>query len=534
MLLLVTALSHAQVNSAWVHHYKGSGSGTTTNETIQSMCVNNEGKIFATGHSRKNNDYSYFTFACDNTGRRLWETQDSTKPWLGQKVLADAQGNVYVIACKYPSPPMSVFYITQYDASGNVQWSVSRPGEGFSSDGAGSATLDLQGNLIIAYRKNNNAAILKYSKNGILQWESLYDSGQTGIWAVYDVQADNAGNVYVTGNTVRGPSNVDAFTVKYDRNGNKQWDAIHNGTSVVGASNDRGHVVRIDHQGNVYSAGVSHCEQTGWENYRLTKYSQHGALIWEYVVDGNNSWDEIKDMELDEMGNVYVTGYMSFNSTDMNFTRMVVTMKLDSDGNVLWRKEYDHRPFNQGQPHYYEMKLALDNNSNAYVAAYVYQHGPNSTYLSGIATVSYNKDGEKQWEAFHTGNTNSARPAEIAVTESGSVYVAGTDASDTAGFDGVIIKYDEELALSVTDHITPGLSMYPNPSAGSITVQIDSGNSAFLEVLDLYGRRVHCTRSAKGEYNVNMNLNHLPRGMYMLRATTGAASVTKQLLLIND
>jgi hypothetical protein len=86
------------------------------------------------------------------------------------------------------------------------------------------------------------------------QWtQQLGSSANDKAWAV---ATDSQGNLYVAGSTfgdLDGNTNAgdyDMFLVKYDSTGAKQW-VRQLGTS----SNDEGHGVATDSQGNVYVAG---------------------------------------------------------------------------------------------------------------------------------------------------------------------------------------------------------------------------------------------------------------------------------------
>ena len=85
---------------------------------------------------------------------------------------------------------------------------------------------------------------------------------------------DSAGNVYVTGESIRsGISNFDYATVKYDASGNQQWVALLNG---VNNSRDIPSGLALDFQGNIYVTGMITVAGIN-SDYATVKYNPGGT-----------------------------------------------------------------------------------------------------------------------------------------------------------------------------------------------------------------------------------------------------------------
>jgi hypothetical protein len=107
----------------------------------------------------------------------------------------------------------------------------------------------------------------------------------------------------------------DAFLVKFDANGNRLWS-----TYFGGESDEVLNMVKTDHQGNVYIAGItlsttgigsigshqSTISSTNTEGF-LTKFDTHGNLIWSTYYGGNSN-DIINDIVIDSLDNIYIVG----------------------------------------------------------------------------------------------------------------------------------------------------------------------------------------------------------------------------------
>ncbi len=113
-----------------------------------------------------------------------------------------------------------------------------------------------------------------------------------------------------------------------------KWKSSFDGTSY---NEDRGVAVRIDSQGNTIACGYEEngCTQI---DICLTKFGPQGDTLWHVSYDGFNTYgqdDYPLDMEVDALGNVYVTGKTEVNNFDY-----AVTLKYGPGGNLIWSKKY--------------------------------------------------------------------------------------------------------------------------------------------------------------------------------------------------
>ncbi len=85
----------------------------------------------------------------------------------------------------------------------------------------------------------------------------------------FALRLDNSGNCYVTGFSSQGGSNEDWATIKYDSLGTQKWLQRFNGSGNIA---DEANAIEIDALGNVYVTGYS----SGATSYDFTtiKYSQ--------------------------------------------------------------------------------------------------------------------------------------------------------------------------------------------------------------------------------------------------------------------
>jgi hypothetical protein len=149
----------------------------------------------------------------------------------------------------------------------------------------------------------------------------------------------------------------------------------------------------LDHQGNVIVAGSSR-GTVGDFDYVVLKYAPSGSNVWvRRFTSAGNSDDQVRALQVDTGGNVYVTGTS-------------VTIKYDPEGAPLWTAPFGGR------------SLACDTNKNVYVTGYLDED---------FATVKLSSTGSNLWARTYdlTGKVDVAQ--QVIVGGDGNVYVAGTE-----------------------------------------------------------------------------------------------------------
>ncbi len=150
-----------------------------------------------------------------------------------------------------------------------------------------------------------DAFLVKFNANGVRQWATFY--GGVGNERGYSTATDGTGNVYLTGYTVSTtdiatPGShdtsfggmVDAFLVKFNASGVRQW-----GTYYGGTGDETGYCAVVDCSGNVYLAGEttsttniattgSHDNSFGGGTYDafLVKFNINGVRQWATYYGG--------------------------------------------------------------------------------------------------------------------------------------------------------------------------------------------------------------------------------------------------------
>ena len=353
-----------------------------------------------------------------------------------------------------------------YDRNGNQLWVARYNGPGNAFDDANAIAVDSAGNTYVTGGSMGSGngtrydyATVKYDKNGNQLWAARYHGPGYGDDTANAVAVDAGGDVYVTGQSTGSENNlVDYATVKYDTNGRQLWVARYNGP---GNKIDHAQALAVDSRGNVYVTGGS--RGTDSNDYATIKYDTNGNQLWVARYSANGT---ALAMALDNVGNVYVTGYGGTNSHDY------ITIKYDSNGNQLWLASYNG-PRNGDDVAY---SLAVDAIGNVYVTG---RSMASSTSNYDYATVKYDGDGRQLWVARYDGPAASTDwPSRVAVDEAGNVYVTGRSRGTFDSHDCATIKYDTNgNQLWVARYADNSASDLAVDASGNVYVTGESGLS---------------------------------------------------------
>jgi hypothetical protein len=191
--------------------------------------------------------------------------------------------------------------------------------------------------------------------------------------------------------------------------------------------------IASDGSGNVYVTGFSSPTPTAPLDFVTIKYEPDGDTAWLRTFDGLASGDDSASaIVVDNSGNVYVTGQCKLVSSPYTL-RGFGTVKYDPSGTPAWARFFGSGPNRNDYP----TDVAVDDSGNVYVTGR--GNGTGFDYL----TVKYASDGTQRWAETYNGPGNGSDFATgIAVDDDGNVYVTGQ--SVATSLDYATIKYDPD------------------------------------------------------------------------------------------
>lgn len=413
---------------------------------------------------------------------RLWGTYyGGSGTDQGNVVMTDALGNVYLAGITQSTSSIASgghqnsfgggddAFLVKFDSLGVRQWATYYGGSG--DDAAFSVAIDASGLIFLSgqttsiasiastghqntFGGGDDAFLVKFNTNGVRQWATYYGgSDYDGTYGSFTT-IDASGNVYLAGtttstsaiatgshqNTIGG--GADAFLVKFNTNGVRQW-----GTYYGGSGADIGRYTSIDPFGDVYLAGhttsSSAIASGGHQNVSgggvdafLVKFNSSGVRQWGTYYGGAGETQGYSTTT-DASGNVYLAGRVNFaNTTGIAFMGHqnafgggaydAFLVKFNSSGVRQWGSYYG------GSGDEYSGFASTDTRGNVYLSGYtnsttaIASGGYQDVFGGGLDAflVKFSFSGIRQWATYYGGSSNEFS-GYTATSNFAKVYLAG-------------------------------------------------------------------------------------------------------------
>jgi hypothetical protein len=397
-----------------------------------------------------------------------------------------------------------------------------------------------------------NGYLVKFDSAGQVIWMRGLKS--TGVNRYLQLAVDAAGNAWVTGfytganvtfgGTVFPSTNAlgDVFVAKYLPDGTEAWARTLNGTGT-----DAGQAIAADREGNVYVSGRTNSQtlnvqggpsisNPGGFQIFLAKYGPNGGVAWARVFGGRFS-DEATGLATDSSGNLYMAAQSNSDTLRIDSLTLtpgtsdqVVVFRFDSAGTAIWGRHSATGSFNT--PDGISVNDAGQIAIGGYFAGNTIQFGTIilnriNTSFSDAFVVTIDSSGTWLWGAS-AGSRRDDRCQAVALAPDGKVYAGGFFQEDIAYFGALTLvnainplQYDAwvgRVGPSTTANEPQTdfhLSVYPNPSQGSVRVQLPE-QAVDLEVFALDGKRIAPQKLIPGpEVTVDLPAP----GWYLIRVT---------------
>ncbi|MEO6132200.1 MAG: SBBP repeat-containing protein, partial [Saprospiraceae bacterium] len=341
----------------------------------QAMITNSDTVIFAFWSDRRNGSGDIYMRRSIDNGT-TWQN-DVKLPGHNNQAKsprAESEGPfVYVVWNEIDVSDWATFEVISTDAG--ASWSA--PGVSEVSHGISTrafvalderevhiiSTEESDGNKEIYYYRTGNGN--PFLDHNAYAWGHGLGSTQNDV--AYDVVADSARNVYVTGSfestldfdpgssvvDLVSSGGTDIFIAKYDSTGQLLW-----AKRAGGNEDDISYAIALDKDGYVYASGsfrqtaefdpadMSHdLSSSGASDIFILKLDSQGQFVWARQMGGSGQ-DEGRSIAIDLSGNILSTGLFSdtgdfdpstaaFNLSSIGLTDVFIS-KIDHDGNFLW------------------------------------------------------------------------------------------------------------------------------------------------------------------------------------------------------
>ncbi|MBP0019036.1 MAG: SBBP repeat-containing protein [Cyanobacteria bacterium SBLK] len=358
----------------------------------------------------------------------------------GNDIAIDNEGNLYVTGTAFNwiiDDPNTFtrddIWIAKYDRNGNLLWqeewgtSQTDSAEGITVDDGGNVYLtgSTTGDLNGTNAGSDDAWLAKYDTHGHRLWTKQL--GSNGNDRSVDVAIDEAGNVYIAGDTDGDFSSTigerDPLLAKYNTNGDLLWRATWWRSAAETLTG-----ITVDNVGNIYMTG--HAEGEVW----LAKYNKYGSRLWER--DLGVTMTGSAGIAADRLGNLYLTGYTYGSLAGTNQGHSDVWLaKYDSNGDRDWLQQFGTDAIDNSDD------ITVDNAGNIYLTGGT--QGALSGTHAGIADIwvrKYDSIGNLTWQE-QWGTSDAERVEGIGVKGNNIYLVGQTGANGVDPDNSWIVKY---------------------------------------------------------------------------------------------
>jgi PKD repeat protein len=249
--------------------------------------------------------------------------------------------------------PVSAYNITGF---GGIDWQKCLGG--LSNENAHSIQQTADGGYIVAgysYSNDGNVTgnhgdydywLIKLTATGTLDWQKCF--GGLGTDDAQSIQQTSDGGYIIAGHSYSNDGNVtgnhgssDYWVVKLDSAGTILWQKCFGGTNYESAysvqqTDDGGYIVA----GDTYSNNGNVTGNHGNYDYWVVKLDSDGNILWKKCL-GGTSTDYARSIQQTEDGGFIIAGSTASNDGNVdgnhgNYDYWIV--KLDNTGTIIWQK----------------------------------------------------------------------------------------------------------------------------------------------------------------------------------------------------
>ncbi len=367
------------------------------------------------------------------------------------KMVVDASDNVYIAGEGDVDNSSLIdydFVTVKYNSAGALQWAMLE-GSNAENDSPSDLAIDPLGDIIVTGKAdmntnllitNNDFMTVKYNSGGIRQWTQFHSGSRAGGSDIASsIFIDGSGNSYIAGGSENISTQKDATVLKYDPSGNVIWLENYNGE---GDFSESGRSIVIDANEFAYIGGYSFREGHN-RDILLVKLDATGDTACSFLHNGSQSDDdELTAVALDASANVYATGYTKNVDQKSDF----FTMKWNPlSCDTVWTRIYNHTTNQSDRAD----AIVVDAAGNVYVAGHSDSNPVDTSDNYDIVTIKYDTNGNLVWMNRFNGTGNLRdEPSRIMLDNSGNVLVCGrTEKANDDDF--VLLKYAASTGADV-------------------------------------------------------------------------------------
>lgn len=257
-----------------------------------------------------------------------------------------------------------------------------------------------------------------------VKWMNLYQG--SGSNSVYDSTTDPWGNLLVLGSDPDSMNGLKWTVIKYAPDGRRLW--LRSILRLPGEGLGGANSIAVDSSGNVFVTGAAH-PQPERQAIDTVKLDRDGNALWRHRFETPGfNLDESYDLAVDDSGNVYVAGMSEAWDVAIHY----VVYKLSPDGRLQWMRR-PPPPHDRSGSKAFNVIYSPENDL-VYAAGVVYVDPPRyndwTQFWVDMWVATYrSSDGELMGFRRFASPTVYSRfyvPRELAVVDGDLIFTGGT------------------------------------------------------------------------------------------------------------
>lgn len=327
-------------NSFWILKLDQNGKvlwntavGGSEDEQAYDIALDSLNNVYVTGYT-----YSYgaggkdiYLVKLNSVGQLVWnKTFGRENDEFGYGLAIDSSDNIHIGATaeSFGGVDLDYMWTIKLDSDGNQIWNATFGGAN-GDYGYGIALNSADELYVGGYTSSfgaerNEFVILKYDGDGGIQWNVTTNEESSGVNT--GIAIDLSDNIYVLGYGPVGEETKDIYLLKFDSNGNRNWE-----TNLETTGDDAAYSIAIDSVQNIFVAGKTNFQSKGGDDLWIIKFNSTGKHIWNTSFGKDND-DCAYDLAFDSSNNIYLAGKI-FPSEAENSDLIIIKYKYG--GNIL-------------------------------------------------------------------------------------------------------------------------------------------------------------------------------------------------------
>jgi hypothetical protein len=358
--------------------------------------------------------------------------------------------------------------VMKFDLSGNLLWSKLFGGAGNDQASCIVQTSDM--GYVISGQTNSfgasnfDAFTLKLDANGSRQWAKMYKWSNTE-YAASIVQTSDGGYILTGYSDSFGSGAYDVFSLKIDASGSIMWVRCYGGPN-----NDYGNSIKETTDAGYIVAGYTYSYGTAGDACVMKLYGD-GVLNWSRTYGGGDL-DAANEIQLSSNGYIVCGSSRSYTASED-----ALVFNIDNSGNTYWARSFGGSALDVDKAN--SVKQTPE---GGFVLAGSTKRMGSST--SDLFVIKLYGDGVFNWEKIF-GGVNDDYASFIGKKSNGGFIISGNTQSFGAGSNDIyLISIDPDgstCLASLTDNLNGGDPMVSAVNAGTVYLSVDFYNTVVIE-----------------------------------------------------